>query len=189
MQDRDYRPLRVSGTVRLDRARKVYRARLRISDPTRVCHYRDRRITLGGAWLGRAADCPPGLLTKRSAREALDALLVAERWNEGARREQRATVADGAARLIRQMEADRAVLKTITDRQSIIDRRVLPKFGTRKLADLTSGELADWRDELLHEGLSPRTVRRHLGIVHAICARAVAAGELDRNPVDAVRSP
>ena len=54
-------PLRVSGSIKLDG--KTWRTRLRVSDPTRPCGYRDIRGTLGPAFTGKG-EAPPGTFTR-----------------------------------------------------------------------------------------------------------------------------
>jgi integrase len=183
MQTRPYdSPLTVSGS--LTQKNGTFASRLRIADPRRACGYRDVRQRIGPAHRGPGPSAP-GTFTKAQAKAIVRDRVTEARWAEADRREQGSTVADGAKRLILQVEADGAVPKTVIDLQSVIRRRVDPRFGSRRLSDLSPSEIADWRDELLREGLSPRSVRRHLGILQAICARALVAGELDRNPADA----
>jgi integrase len=184
MQRSDY-AVRVTGSL-YQRGGK-WGTRLRIGDPSRACGYRDERQLIGPAWTSKADEAAPGTYTKRMAREALSERIVAARWSEHERQTERQTFAAAAKAHLGHVErVERAEVKTVLDLQAILDSRLLPVFGHRALDTITSAEVATYRDSLIAEGrLSPRSVRRDLGLVRAVLGRAVAEGKLGRNVADA----
>jgi integrase len=60
--------------------------------------------------------------------------------------------------------------------------RVLPEFGSTRLADLRRPDLQEFADGLLAEGLNPSTIKVTLLPLRAVLRRAVSRGELAVNP-------
>ena len=161
-------------------------SRVRVSDPSRACGYRDERRAIGPAWTGKGSP-PPGMFTRRTARAVLQERLVDARRRAGARVLEAATFAAGADTLLRHLERVKgAESRTVDDYRAILRARLLPAFGPRPLASIEPRELAAYRDRLLEEGrLSARSVTRDLVLVHAIYRRAIADGRAESNPATA----
>jgi integrase len=68
-------------------------------------------------------------------------------------------------------------------------RRVLPEFGSTRLADVRRPDLQEFADQLLAEGLNPSTIQVALLPLRAIFRRAVARGELAVNPCGGLELP
>jgi integrase len=67
--------------------------------------------------------------------------------------------------------------------------RVLPVFGSVRLADLSRPELQEFADGLLAEALSPSGIQVALLPVRAIYRRAISRGELVVNPCSGLQLP
>lgn len=184
MQQASY-PLRVSGSIKLDRG--VWRSRLRISDPTKGCGYRDERRAVGPAWTGKGEPAP-GTFNRRTAKLVLAERITEARYREHDRRTQRQSFEAGWRSLRAQLDAEGCEAKTVLDYAAIMRERLLPEFGSRALDQITSGDVIAYRDRLLAEGrLSARSIRRDVGLVNAVYRHAIAREEVDVNPAAADR--
>lgn len=67
--------------------------------------------------------------------------------------------------------------------------RVLPTFGSVRLADLHRPDLQEFADGLLAEGLNPSTIQVTLLPLRAIFRRALSRGELAANPCNGLQLP
>lgn len=163
-----------------------WKARLRIKDETRRCGYRDRRVTLGPVHRGKGTPAP-GTHNRRTAKIALDELIVRTRWEEQHGRTERRRFDHWAKRLTEHMEqVEHAHWRTVRDTEAVLGSRILPVFGHLLVDTITAAQVASYRDDLLLAGrLSPRSIRRDLGIVAQVLGRAVVAGELAVNVADA----
>ena len=63
-----------------------------------------------------------------------------------------------------------------------LDKRILPAFGSRRLTDLTRGELQDFVDRLGKQGMSASSVQCSLLPLRAIYRRAIQRGDAQVNP-------
>jgi hypothetical protein len=81
-----------------------------------------------------------------------------------------ATVADAAAEYLRYVEHDRARKPTtVNGYRWIVNHRILPRWGDRRLEDVTTAEVEAWIGKLT---VKPSSRRKALVILHGIYARA-----------------
>jgi len=174
------RPLRPTGHVsRVDRRRgPVWYAKYRLPDGRQV------QKMLGPAWSERGRP-PAGYFTKRLAEEWLrDVLDQARRGALPGMVRTGATFADAAAEFLRYAEHDRAVKpSTLTDYRSIVNGRLVPVFGERRVEDITPTEIEAWRSTLT---VSNRTKNKVLVLMHGVFGRAMKVWGLPSNPVAGV---
>jgi integrase len=78
---------------------------------------------------------------------------------------------------------------TIKNYKGALKRYVLPRLGRLRITSLTPPRAARFRDELLAEGRGEATVRYAMAVLSAICADAVEGGQLQTNPVRAIKKP
>jgi integrase len=74
----------------------------------------------------------------------------------------------------------------------VMVRRIVRKFGRRRLTDLTRAEIRDWYDELRTQAkprLSEATVEKHHQVLRAILYDAVDNEVLARNPAAKMKRP
>jgi integrase len=76
---------------------------------------------------------------------------------------------------------------TIASDSSVYRNHITPRIGRTQLRQLGTSRVEDWRDELRADGVGIPTINRAMTILSAICARAVAGGIIDVNPVREVR--
>lgn len=55
-------------------------------------------------------------------------------------------------------------------------------LASRPLTEFTRNDAADWRDKLIADALSPRTVNHQLGVVQAVFQEAATRGIIEGNP-------
>jgi integrase len=159
------------------------------------------QVVLGKVWTKRGKPAE-GYLTKQGARRELDAILADARRSHLTSRPRRSstvTFAEAAREWLRYVEHDRKRRpSTITDYRWIVERRLLPEFGTVALESITTQRIDAWRVELVAAGgiadgeaLSARTINKYLGVMHSILKRAQrtyglaanAAAWAERQPV------
>src|SRR5829696_1367503 len=142
---------------------------------------------LGPAW--EAPGRPPeGYYTKRTAQDALEALLAdARRGTLAGMTKTGATFRDAAAEFIRYLEQNRQIdATTIKDYQGVIDGFLLAEFGDQPLEAITPDGIDAYKGCLLAEGrLSNRTIVRHLVVLHGVFKRAKRVYGLAENPASA----
>jgi integrase len=149
------------------------------------------QVVLGRVWTrrGRPAE---GYLTKQGAQRELDAILTDARRSHLTSRPRRSSTvsfAEAAESWLHYVEHDRKRRpSTITDYRWIVERRLLPDFGTVPLESITTDRIDRWRVELVSggsiadgEGLSPRTINKYLGVMHSILKRAQRTYGLSAN--------
>src|SRR5262249_4657421 len=71
----------------------------------------------------------------------------------------------------------------------VLRGRVLPHFGSAKLAAIDHLDVQDFADQLLAEGLDPSTIRNILMPLRVVYRRALQRGEVSVNPVTGVMLP
>jgi hypothetical protein len=88
----------------------------------------------------------------------------------------------------RWLEVDASTLKATTrdDYQNILAKHLLPLFGARLITEITSADVEDWWVQLRAKGLSVSHTSAIRGVLNGIFRRGVNAGEIARNPVDAL---
>jgi len=70
--------------------------------------------------------------------------------------------------------------------RNILDKHLLPAFGARSLADITIPDIEAWWAGLRSQGYSHKRLATIRGILTGIFRRAVTAGIVNRNPVEAI---
>jgi integrase len=95
------------------------------------------------------------------------------------------------AELAEQWYATTAPLKATTrrDYRLLLDRQVLPAFGTHPLAAVDQLAIRAWVAAMIAGGLSPSRTRHAFHVLSAVLAAAIAGGRLARNPPKGVRLP
>lgn len=174
----------VSGHVRLAKRKRgdQWYAKYRRADGRQV------QKRLGPAWEGPGRP-PAGHFTKRSAQEALEAILTDER--RGATAAQTvlsATFAEATSEYLRYVGEVRQIdPDTLADYRGVIDGYLLEEFGAdTPVHEITPAAIEAYRDRLMGAGkLSNRTVVRHLTVLHGIFKRAGRVWNLNRNPAAA----
>jgi integrase len=78
---------------------------------------------------------------------------------------------------------------TIRGYEAALERRVLPEFGRRRIADIRRGDLQDLADRLLADGLDASTIRNFLMPLRAIYRRALSRGFVTINPTTGLELP
>jgi integrase len=126
----------------------------------------DRQVQkrLGPAHTGKGRP-PAGHFTKRTAEQALEAILT------DARRGQLATPSGQTFRQAADSYLDSCDVqpKTLRDYRGAIDGRLNPEFGDRRLEDIKPKDIDRWRRTL---DVSPRTVVRYLTVMHSVFRHA-----------------
>jgi integrase len=167
---------RASGHVfrREGKRGAVWYAKFRQPDGRQV----QKRV--GPAWLGRGRPAE-GFFTERTAEAWLTEVLG--RADAGELPGQRCpgvTFADAAREWLRYVEHDRAVkASTLRSYRSSVVGQLIPAFGARPLAEITTEELERWRNGLT---TGPRTRNKLLTELHGIFKRARKAYGLKVNP-------
>ena len=140
---------------------------------------------LGRAWTKKSAP-PEGFLTRRGAEAKLRELLVdAERARFAAKRASGATFGDACDEWLRYIEHDRRRRpSTVTGYKNTVERVLKPTFGRDTPLEKVTGDVIDrWRAQAVAEGrLTPRTINKYLGSLHAIFRRAQRVYRLAENP-------
>ena len=99
-------------------------------------------------------------------------------WHEGAK-----------AGTIRNRSGDRYKPSAIRGYEQAMRLRVLPAFGSAKLADLDRIELQRFVSKMLADGLAPPTIDVTLLPLRAIYRQSLDRGEVMANPCDGLRLP
>lgn len=73
----------------------------------------------------------------------------------------------------------------------VVERSVIPYFEERQITirALTTGDITNYYDWLLHKGLSPTSVLRHHANIHSALEKAVALGLIEANPARQASKP
>jgi integrase len=168
-----------TGHVRLARRKRgdQWYVKYRLPDGRQV------QKRLGPAHTGRGRP-PAGYFTRRTAEEALQAILTdARRGTLAGMTTTGASFADAAAEWLRYVEYDRGRRpSTVRDYRNAINGRLLPEFGDEPLEQIDADRIDRWRARLVGE-LSPRTVNKLLVIMHGIFKRAARVYGVPSNPV------
>lgn len=146
-----------------------------------------------GAWLARWRD-PSGRQRKKSFRRRLDAdRFVAEVTTQISRGSYVDPVAGkmsvGAA--AEQWASGLAHLKPSTAERyrRVVQRQVIPKWGSWQLSKVSSSDVSAWLGELTDSGLSAGTVRKAHLVLSMVFDAAVEDRRIGRNPAKGVRLP
>jgi integrase len=184
---------RVTGHIRPNKGKRgtVWYARIRQVDEHGQVHQLHR--ALGEAWTGKGRP-PAGYLSKRAAKEMLDELIVKVRNGEVELRRRPGeppaagpTFAQAAEAWLWYLEnVKKDDWSTVKDYAAVIRLHLGPEFGERPLGEISSKEIKAYAERKLAEGrLSPRSITRHLVVLHGTFERA----EIEPNPASAKRVP
>lgn len=163
----------------------VWYAKYRLPDGRQV------QTRIGPHWADRKEAPPAGSYTKASARAWLDETLAKARRGELPGMVRTGATFSTACDDWLAYKRDRKVkLSTQIDYEHMVDRMkkvVGDKFGQRvRLEDVTPEMVEGFRDALLDEGLSDRTVNKYLTVLHGIFVWAQRRYKLPANPVATV---
>ncbi len=177
------KPGRVTGHVSIKRRKSgdQFYVKYRLPDGRQV----QRR--LGAAWTGPGRP-PAGHYTRRTAREALQAILAdARRGTLAGMETTGATFADAGAEYLRYVEKVKKIdPATVKDYRGVIEGYLLPEFGPRPLESITPDMIDVYKERLIGEGrLSARVIVRHLTVLHGVFKRAKRVWGLAENPASA----
>jgi integrase len=138
---------------------------------------------------GRRVTDALGRVTRKEAEAELEGRLVDVR-RDGLRKLEPITFAT-FAREWQDTYPDTKDLKRSTREgyDGIINGHLIPAFGTVKLAAIDTGRLNRYVTGKRREGLAPRTVNRHLNLLHSLFKAAEGRGLVRSNPVSAVDRP
>ena len=141
---------------------------------------------LGPAWTGNGRP-PAGYYTRRTAEEALQAILTDLRRGVGGSDGTGATFADAATEYLRFVEHVRQVgAVTVKDYRGVINGYLLDEFGDQPIDAITPDTIDAYKEKLITEGrLSNRVIVRHLTVLHGVFKRAGRVWGLERNPASA----
>ncbi|HEY2334385.1 MAG TPA: tyrosine-type recombinase/integrase [Solirubrobacterales bacterium] len=160
----------------------VWYAKYRLPDGRQV------QTRIGPHWSGRKQAPPAGSYTKASARAWLDDTLAKARRGELPGMIRTGTTFATACDDWLDYKRDRKIkLSTQIDYEHMVDRmkKVFgEKFGARvKLEDVTPEMVEGFRDALVAEDLSDRTVNKYLTVLHGLFVWAQRRHKLPANPV------
>jgi integrase len=146
--------------------------------------------------------------TRRKARAAADDWLGAERkamaagtWVDPRRPAapdlSRITVAEVAEQWASTWQRRKLGAKTIEGYRNLLDGRVLPYWGSKRVGDITSQQVNVWVDGLCDEAprpgnhkvktgtkLHPTTIKRSYAVLRSVLKQAVVLGYIERNPAN-----
>jgi integrase len=174
----------VSGHVKLVQRKRgpAYYIKYRLPNGRQV------QRKLGNAWThgGRP---PVGYLTRKMAEAELQAILTdARRGQLQSDSVSGVSFADAARGWIDYIEFDRKRKRgTVAGYRSMLNRHLLPAFGTRPVGAITASEIDAYRRELVAAGdLSARSINKLLTQLHSIFRYAERVFDLSRNPASSV---
>jgi integrase len=127
--------------------------------------------------------------TRQRAEEALEERRVQVR-KEGRRKLAPVTLATFARRWIDERD-DEGELKRSTRQgyRAIIENHLVPALGARRLDAIGVDEVEQYKVGKRRAGLAPRTVNRHLNLLHGLYVAAIKRRLARANPVSAVDRP
>jgi integrase len=79
--------------------------------------------------------------------------------------------------------------KTLDGYRSLLDSRVLPRFGGTRLCDIRAIEIDRWISDLVAEGLSPSRIRQAFTVLSSSLKAAVRSRMIASNPADGTNLP
>lgn len=142
--------------------------------------------------LDREGTATAGYFTRRTAKDALHAILTDARRGSLDHFTTGATFADASAEWLRHAEHDRGVKpSTLYDYKASVRKHLDPAFSELPLEKITTPTVERWQTELLARGdMSRRTVNKVMTQLHGVLERARKVYGLRVNPVtDAERHP
>jgi integrase len=175
----------VSGNARrvLRRRGAVWYVKYRVPDPTRPGRVRQVEKMLGPEWPEKGP-APPGYFDRRSAQEALEAILTDARRGAIELARTGVTFEQAAIEWLRWGEHERGWKRsTLVDRRSLLRCHLLPEFGALPITEVTTRRVEAWKIRWLAEHDARRQGAKLLAVLHGIMERARRAYDLPRNPV------
>ena len=128
--------------------------------------------------------CSDGL-TRRDAETALRHLIT----DTQPRLHDRLALEEVGRRYVDYVETMGRKFTTVSDYRSILRVHLVPYFKTTRVDAITPLEIENYITAKLEQGLSRKTVRNHLALLHGIFRYAIRHGWAHRNPVEAVDKP
>jgi integrase len=173
----------VSGHVYLRKGARgaVWYAKLRLHDGRQI------KRRLGPDWRGRGRPSR-GHLTKRLAEAELHRW-IAEIERRPPTADQEVTFGEACEEWLRYVVEDRRrTSSTVSDYRSVVRNDLLPALGgATPLDEITAALIEGYRSELVAANrLAPRTINKHLVILHGIFRRAQRVWSVGPNPVASV---
>jgi integrase len=174
---------RVSGHVRLAKGKRgdTWYLKYRLGDGRQV------QRKLGPAWAERSRP-PAGYFTRRTAEEALQAVLTdARRGTIAIESGTGHTFRDACEEWLRYSRDEKDLAEsTLRDYRSTVECHLYPEFGEDlPLAKITTERIDAFREKLLDDGgLSRRTIQKLLVLLHGILARAKRRKWIASNPAE-----
>jgi integrase len=173
----------VSGHVKLVQRQRgpVFYLKYRLPNGRQV------QRKLGDAW-NRSGRPPAGFYTRKMAEVALQGILTDARRGQFQPDSVRGvTFANAAEEWIAFIEFDRKRKRgTVAGYRSMLNRHILPAFGSRPVGAITAAEIDRYRRDLVAAGaLSDRSINKLLTQLHAIFRHAQRVHGLPQNPVAA----
>lgn len=88
-------------------------------------------------------------------------------------------------------EASRSRLKagTLVQYENLFDRKILPRFGARRISTITGQDVERWVADLTADGLAPNTVHNHYVLLNKVFRYAMRHRLIPFNPCDGVELP
>ena len=176
---------RVTGHISLrDRqGGPVWYLKYRLADGRQV------QRKLGPAWQEKGRP-PAGYFTKRTAEEALAEILTDARRGTLADSRARSghTFGDACVDWLRYVEHDKQrAPSTLQDYRNVVRCYLLPTFGEdTPLEKVTTEKIEQYREQLLEQDLSRRTIQKVLVLLYGILKRAKRRGWIASNPAEDV---
>lgn len=89
------------------------------------------------------------------------------------------------------LDASRARLKpgTVAQYENLLDRRLLPRFGARRISAITTEDVEKWIADLVASGLAPNTVHNHYVLLNKTFRYALRHRLIPFNPAEGVELP
>lgn len=94
---------------------------------------------------------------------------------------------DGFARLWVERHVITLQPSTQNNYATLLDRWIVPALGGTLLQDLDRETVEGFRASLIRQGAGPPTVNKAMGVLEAMCGKALEWGRLEYNPVAGVR--
>jgi integrase len=126
---------------------------------------------------------------KKKATEALEERRVQVR-KEGRRKLAPTTLETFAREWLANYPAAKDLKRsTVEGYEGIVEGHLIPQLGRLQLAAIDAGELDRYLDRKRKQKLAPRTLNRHLNLLHSLFKAAEGRGLVRSNPVSAVERP
>lgn len=89
------------------------------------------------------------------------------------------------------LEASRARLKpgTVLQYEHILEKRLLPRFGSRRISAIAGEDVEKWVGDLVAEGLAPNSVHNYYVLLNKTLRYALRHRLIPFNPADGVELP